>query len=247
MTEEKTAVQCAASVRKYPISEEGNKSVSRDSAEAGNTVSCVKKKPLYYRFIKRLFDFVFSSCVIAVGLIPGLILSLFIVADTKGTPIYSQTRVDRNGKPFKIYKFRSMVADSDNVEKYFTPEQLETWKRELKVDNDPRITKLGNIIRKTSIDEFPQFINVWLGQISVIGCRVITFDELEWFGEDKDLLLSVAPGITGLWQTGPRNLATFESGLRQKLELSYATNASLSLDMKIFFRTFRVMVVRTGQ
>ncbi len=209
--------------------------------------TAIMKKPLHYRFLKRLFDFVFSTCVIVVGLIPGLILSVLIMIDTKGSPIYSQVRVGRNGKPFRIYKFRSMVSDSDDVEKYFTPEQLETWKRERKVDNDPRITRFGNIIRKTSIDEFPQFINVWLGQISVIGCRVITFDELEWFGEDKDLLLSVAPGITGLWQTGPRNLATFESGMRQKLELSYATNASLSLDMKIFFRTFRVMVERTGQ
>lgn len=209
--------------------------------------SAIVKKPLYYRFLKRLFDFVFSTCVIAFGLIPGLILSVFIMIDTKGSPIYSQIRVGRNGKPLRIYKFRSMVSDSDDVEKYFTPEQLEIWKRERKVENDPRITKLGNIIRKTSIDEFPQFINVWLGQISVIGCRVITFDELEWFGEDKDLLLSVAPGITGLWQTGPRNLATFESGLRQRLELSYAKSASLTLDMRIFFRTFKTLIERTGQ
>lgn len=207
----------------------------------------IEKKPLHYRLIKRVFDFVFSTCVIAVGLIPGLILSVFIALDTKGSPIYSQTRVGKGGKPFRIYKFRSMVADSDDVEKWLNPEQLETWRRERKVDNDPRITRLGNIIRKTSIDEFPQFINVWLGQISVIGCRVITFDELEWFGDDKDLFLSVAPGITGLWQTGPRNLATFESGLRQKLELSYARNANLSLDAKIFFRTFKVMIERTGQ
>lgn len=207
----------------------------------------VRKKPLYYRFLKRLFDLVFSTCVIVVGLIPGLVLSALIVLDTKGYPIYTQTRVGRNGKLFRIFKFRSMVADSDDVEKYFTSDQLEVWKKERKVDNDPRITKLGNFIRKTSIDEFPQFINVWLGQISIIGCRVITFDELEWFGDNRDLLLSVPPGITGLWQTGPRNLATFDSGLRQELELSYAKNASFSLDMKIFFRTFRVMVERTGQ
>lgn len=209
--------------------------------------TAIAKKPLYYRFLKRLFDFVFSTCVIVVGLIPGLILSVLIMIDTKGSPIYSQVRVGRNGKPFRIYKFRSMVADSDDVEKCFTPEQLEIWKRERKVDNDPRITKLGNILRKTSVDEFPQFINVWLGQISVIGCRVITFDELEWFGDDKDLLLSVPPGITGLWQTGPRNLATFESGLRQTIELGYAKNASLMLDAKIFFRTFRTLVERTGK
>lgn len=209
--------------------------------------SGVKKKPFTYRFIKRAFDILFSTCVIIVGIIPGIVLSLFIIVDTKGTPIYTQTRVGRNGKPFKIYKFRSMIVDSDNVDKYFTPEQLETWKRERKVENDPRVTKLGNVIRKTSIDEFPQFINVWLGQISIIGCRAITYDELEWFGEDRELLLSVPPGITGLWQTGPRNLATFENGLRQQFELSYVKNASVTLDAKIFFRTFRVMLARTGQ
>lgn len=115
------------------------------------TSSVIVKKPLYYRFLKRLFDFVFSSCVIAVGFIPGLILSALIMIDTKGSPIYSQIRVGRNGKPFRIYKFRSMVSDSDDVEKYFTPEQLEIWQKERKVDNDPRITKLGNIIRKTSL------------------------------------------------------------------------------------------------
>lgn len=199
-----------------------------------------------YRFFKRLFDIVFSLCIIVAGAIPGLLLSMAVAIDTKGPPIYSQTRVGKWGRPFKIYKFRTMVADSDNVEKYFTPEQLEVWKRERKVDDDPRITKLGRILRATSLDETAQFVNVLLGQISVIGCRVITFDELKWFGDSRELLLSVPPGITGLWQTGPRNHATFESGLRQELELSYSKNASLALDAKIFFRTFRVIIERTG-
>jgi len=159
--------------------------------EAGD----IPKKPLYYRFVKRAFDIAFSSCVIAVGLIPGLVLSAFIVADTKGSPIYSSMRVGRKGKQFRILKFRTMVADADNLEKYFTPEQLDEWHREHKVDNDPRITKLGKFLRSSSIDEFPQFINVLFGQMSTIGSRAVTAEEAEYYGEGKGLILSMRPGI----------------------------------------------------
>lgn len=155
----------------------------------------VREKPLYYRFAKRAFDIVFSSCVIVVGLVPGLVLSAFIVADTKGSPIYSSTRVGRRGRPFRILKFRSMVADADNLEKYFTPEQLDQWHREHKVDDDPRITKLGTFLRASSIDEFPQFVNVFFGQMSTVGSRAITAEETDYFGDGKDLLLSMRPGV----------------------------------------------------
>lgn len=207
----------------------------------------VIKKPLYYRFIKRVFDICFSACVIVVGFLPGLILSGFIMRDTGGSPIYSSERIGRGGKPFKVYKFRSMVADSDNLEKYFTPEQLELWHLEHKVEDDPRITKLGRFLRSSSIDEFPQFINVLLGQISVIGPRVITAEEVGYFGKDRDCLLSVPPGITGLWQTSERNKATFESGARQELELFYARNCSLKTDAEIFLKTFKTMIEGTGK
>ena len=206
-------------------------------------------RSLGYRFVKRTFDIAISGVAIVVGLIPGVILSAAIAADTKGLPIYSQIRVGKDGRPFRLYKFRSMVADADNVEKYLTPEQLEIWKRERKVDDDPRITRLGAIIRKTSLDELPQFFNVLFGQISVIGPRAITYDELGEFGNEAPLLLSVDPGITGAWQCGPRNQATFENGLRQKVELEYARDASLAKDISIFFQTFGVMFGknRTGK
>lgn len=207
----------------------------------------VPKKPLYYRFIKRAFDIVFSACVIVVGFVPCVILSAFIVADTKGSPIYTSLRVGRDGRPFQILKFRSMVVDSDNLEKHFTKAQIEQWYREHKVDNDPRITKLGAFLRSSSLDEVPQFINVFLGQLSVIGPRAITFEELENFGDNQELLLSCPPGVTGLWQTGPRNVATFESGLRQDLELEYVANASLKLDAELFFRTFKTIADGTGK
>ena len=135
-----------------------------------------------------------------------------------------------------------MVADSDNVEKYFTPEQLETWKRERKVDDDPRITRLGRVLRATSLDETVQFVNVLLGQLSVIGPRVISYDELSWYEPDEQLeLLSVPQGITGLWQVTSRNEATFRSGERQKLELEYVRSAGCFVDARVFAKTFGVM------
>ncbi len=205
-------------------------------------------RPLPYRFIKRLFDIAFSAVVVLIGLLPSLVLSVVLALDTKAFPIYTQVRAGAHGKPFRILKFRTMVADSDDVERYFTPEQFAEWKRERKVERDPRITRVGRIVRTMSLDELPQFINVFLGQISVIGPRAITFDELEHFGEDRALLLSVPPGITGWWQCGPRNLATFENGLRQRIELQYVEDASLGRDIQIFFSTFKVMLVkRTGK
>jgi lipopolysaccharide/colanic/teichoic acid biosynthesis glycosyltransferase len=139
-----------------------------------------------------------------------------------------------------------MVKDSDDVEKYFTSEQLATWKIERKVENDPRVTRLGRFLRASSIDEIPQFLNVLLGHVSIIGPRAITSDELtqHYTDEEKALLLSVSPGITGAWQCGPRNEATFQNGLRQHTELEYASSASLKKDVRIFFKTIAVVFVK---
>lgn len=210
-------------------------------------VTATQSANLGYRFMKRTFDIAFSSAVVVIGFVPGAILAVAVAKDTGGNPIYSQERVGKSGKPFKILKFRSMVADADDVEKHLNPVQLEQWLRERKVDDDPRITKLGHFLRKTSVDEFPQFINVFLGQMSVIGPRAITKDELHFFGSQQSVLLSIRPGITGLWQTGPRNDYTFESGKRQELELTYVREASLALDFKLFFKTFASMVGGTGR
>lgn len=201
-----------------------------------------------YRACKRAFDIAFSLCVVAVGLVPGLVLSAFIARDTGGSPIYTQERVGMGGRAFRICKFRTMVADSDDVEKYLSPEQLEAWRRERKVDDDPRITPLGRVLRKTSVDEMPNFVNVLKGDMSVIGPRAISRDEVGHFGDDQGLLLSVLPGITGLWQVGDRNEATFENGTRQAIELDYVRRASLGLDARIFLATFGAMFVRrTGR
>lgn len=209
------------------------------------------QRPLGYRVIKRAFDVSFSLLVVVVCvvLLPiTLIVLLATCISTKGFPIYVQERVGRFGKPLKILKLRTMVADSDNVEKYLSPEQMRQWRRERKVDNDPRITRLGAFCRKVSLDELPQFLNVLAGQMSVIGPRPITLDELGCFGDDAALYLSVPGGITGLWQSGPRNEANFENGERQRVEIEYVRTASLVVDLGIFFQTFIAMFgKRTGR
>lgn len=199
------------------------------------------KRLFGYRFVKRAFDVVFGAGVVAIGFIPCALLSIAVAIDTKGAPIYSQTRVGRLGKPFQIYKFRSMVADADNVEKYLNAEQLSEWKRERKVTDDPRITRLGRMLRRTSLDELPQFLNVLVGEMSVIGPRAITYEELVHYGDDAALLLSVPQGVTGAWQAGERNDATFESGERQRIELEYVRRASAREDLRVFLATFGAM------
>ena len=120
---------------------------------------------LGYHFVKRAFDIVFSACATIVGLIPVALLCLVIRLESPGSPIYLQERIGYRGQPLRIFKLRTMVADSDDVEKHLSPEQLTQWERERKVDDDPRVTRVGRFLRKTSLDELPQFLNVLAGQI----------------------------------------------------------------------------------
>lgn len=202
------------------------------------------RKPIY-KITKRAFDIVMSLMVIVFVFFLWPVTLPVLVAttiSTKGFPFYTQERVGKNGRIFKLIKLRTMVADSDNVEKYLNEEQLAQWRSERKVDADPRITPLGALWRKTSLDEVSQFLNVLFGQMSVIGPRPISEEELDWYSDrDKALLLSVPQGITGWWQVGPRTNATYEDHARQDLELFYAGHASWKMDMEVFRRTFGVM------
>ena len=208
-------------------------------------------RPLGYRIIKRIFDIAFSVFVLAmcILLLPITVLLLIVIAvQTKASPIYVQERVGRYGQTMRIFKLRSMVGDSDNVEKYLDDEQLVQWRKERKVTNDARIVPVGRFIRKTSIDEFANVLNVLAGQMSVIGPPPISAEEMRWFTpEEQAKLLSIPGGITGLWQATSRNNATFESGERQAIELEYASTASFKVDWRVFKGTFRAMFSGTGQ
>ena len=202
---------------------------------------------LAYRFAKRVIDIVFSVLVIIVGFIPACILCIVIAATMGGSPIFTQQRLGLRGRPFRMFKFRTMVADAEDVEKYLDADQIVQWECERKVKNDPRVTKLGAFLRRTSLDEVPQFLNVLAGQMSTIGVRPIVAAELRHYGGDAPEFLSLKPGITGWWQVHSRNEAVYEDGGRQKLELYYVRHARLSLDFSIFFSTFKVVFRGTGR
>lgn len=158
------------------------KEMTESCTSMGDALAFDRIKPsgtLGYRFVKRLFDLVFSLLMSVLLLIPIAIVCALISLETPGSPMYTQERVGKGGKTIKIFKLRSMVTDAGDVQKYLSPEQLHQWEVERKVDDDPRITKIGQFIRKCSIDEMPQFLNVLNGDLSVIGPRPITRDELE--------------------------------------------------------------------
>ena len=206
------------------------------------TAAAPKKGGAGYLVCKRAFDIVFSAGVCVIVAIPVAIASAAIAIESPGKPFFRQERVGQNGKPIRIFKLRSMVADAHtNPQKYMTPEQYAVWKREQKLDDDPRVTRVGRVLRRTSLDELPQFLNVLNGDMSVIGPRPVTIEETYEFGNVRDEVLSVRPGITGLWQSTDRNEATWENGRRQKLELEYVRNRGFAMDARCFFGTFGAM------
>lgn len=213
-----------------------------------NSILAPKRGGLLYRAVKRAFDVAFSAAVVAAGLVPGAFLCAAIALDSPGAPFFRQERVGKGGNHIRIWKFRTMVPDAhEHPERYMTREQLETWEREQKLDDDPRVTRIGRFLRKYSIDEFPQFLNVLAGDLSVIGPRPITDEELLEFGDGQGEFLSCKPGITGWWQVTDRNDATWANGDRQMLELFYVRHASIALDLRIFVRTFKTMAGGTGK
>lgn len=203
-------------------------------------------KDYAYLFIKRIIDIVVSVVALIAFSPVFLILAILVIADDGGNPFYGHTRVGKNGKRITVYKFRSMRKDAGDLEKLLTPEQLAQYQREFKIDNDPRITKVGNFLRKTSLDELPQLINILKGDISIVGPRPIVEKETAIYGDDIAKLLSVKPGLTGYWQAYARNNATYASGERQKMEMYYVDNQSLWLDIKILFKTVESVLKREG-
>lgn len=198
--------------------------------------------------VKRVADVATSLIAITLGSVPVALSSLAICMESPGAPIFRQERIGKNGVPFGMWKLRTMYADAEqNVDSYLTAEQQEQWERERKVEDDPRVTKVGRFLRESSLDELPQFLNVLVGEMSVVGPRPVTAEELTWFGDDVDEVLSVRPGITGYWQTFARNDATWESGERQEMELRYVRTMSLSMDARICLRTVGAILGMTGR
>lgn len=209
----------------------------------------VKKVGWFYFATKRFFD-LFTSLFVFV-LIAWLlgVIAIIVKLSSPGPVLFKDHRIGKDGKSIEVYKFRSMYIDAEsNIDKYLTPEQKETWERERKLDNDPRITKIGKLMRKASLDELPQILNVIGGSLSLVGPRPITEREIEenFTKEQAAIMLSAKPGITGYWQVYGRSDASYASGERQKLTLEYFSKRSLWLDLKILFLTIPAVLKHKG-
>ena len=196
-----------------------------------------------YVFIKRTVDIVFSILFLILISPILLIISLSIKLTSKGPIFYKHKRLSGDKKYFNCIKFRTMISESDKLifDLLKNNSDLEKeFKEFFKLKKDPRITNFGKFLRATSLDELPQFINVILGQMSIIGPRPIVEDEVVRYGKDIVSLLSVKPGISGLWQVEGRSKLTNIN--RKKLDIYYANNICLKLDLYIFFKTIFVLL-----
>lgn len=220
----------------------------------------VPAKKKGYSLIKSCFDFTASACAGMVLLVPVALIALAIVVKDPGNPFFLHERVGKDGKPIAVLKFRSMKTGAEQLEKTLTPEQLEEYKQEYKLKDDPRLIGykkpgdgnrcFGALLRRTSVDELPQiYYNIfWKRNMSVVGPRPILETELEenYTPQEQRILLSVKPGLTGYWQAYARNNATYTTGQRQKMELHYVRNRSLWFDIKIMLRTVVSVVTKVG-
>jgi len=206
---------------------------------------------LEYRSLKRVFDVFFSLFAILLSLPFMVIIAFAIKLTDKGPILFKQKRPGLNGRDFYLYKFRTMYVNNEEIlQKYLesNPRAREEWKKYRKLKGyDPRVTPIGRILRKFSLDELPQFFNVLKGDMSVVGPRPYLRKEFEDYNIPEKVikkLLSVKPGITGLWQIKARNEATFEE--RIKMDLEYIDKQSFLLDLKIVLKTIWVMLTGKG-
>ena len=204
----------------------------------------VLKRQSPYKYIKRMMDVILATIALVVLSPIFLIIAIAIKIESKGPVFFKHTRIGKNGKIIKLYKFRSMVINAEELIKSFTPEQMKEYKENYKLTNDPRITKIGKFLRKTSLDELPQLFNIIKGDLSIIGPRPVVTDELKKYGTNTEKFLSVTPGLTGYWAANGRSCTSYEQ--RMQMELYYIDNLSLKMDIKVFFKTIEAVIKREG-
>ena len=214
-----------------------------DTTVVTSTINTINPLQL---IIKRLMDIVFGIIGTIITLVLAIIIGPMIYVKSKGSIFFVQDRVGRNGKVFKMIKFRSMYLDAEDRKKDLTSQNENKDQMMFKMENDPRIIKgIGEFIRKTSIDEFPQFINVLKGEMSVVGTRPPTLDEWNKYDLHHRARLAIKPGITGLWQVSGRSeIKDFEEVVR--LDTEYIKNFSLWKDLAIIYKTIKVVFKREG-
>ena len=212
-----------------------------------DTTTIYKIKRVMYFVSKRIFDIIVSLIGLLV-LIPTTIIVkiIYLLSGDFKTIFFIQERIGKNGKIFKFFKFRSMVPNAEEVleELLKNPKYKDEWDKNQKFENDPRITKIGKILRKTSLDELPQFINVFINDMSLIGPRPLVEGELDAHNGNHEIYESVKPGITGWWACNGRSATTYKK--RLDLEYYYVENCSLLLDIKCIFLTIKAVIFKTG-
>ena len=209
-----------------------------------SSLTLVREQSRLGRSLKRSGDVVFSAAVLGLGSPLFLFLAVLVKLSSPGPVFYVQKRVGRGYRNFGCIKFRTMRPDADAILAQVlerSPEMRAEFDRDFKLRNDPRITPIGRFLRRSSLDELPQFLNVLRGEMSVVGPRPIVNKEIGRYGDYMDEVLAVRPGLTGLWQVSGRNNLSYPK--RVRLDLAYARGRSFLIDLAIILRTFGVLLL----
>ena len=197
-----------------------------------------------YLAIKRLIDIIGSLIGIILLSPLYIIIAILIKFDSPGKVVFGHTRKGKGGKDIKVYKFRTMYSNASEIFESFTPEQKEEYYTNFKLDNDPRVTKLGGFLRKTSLDELPQLFNILKGDMTIIGPRPIVEKEVEKYGDKAEKLFSVVPGLGGYWQANGRSDTSYDE--RIQMDMYYIDNRSFMMDIKIILKTVISVIKKEG-
>jgi len=203
-----------------------------------------KEQNIIYNTVKRTLDIILSLIGLILLSPVFLIIAAVIRLDSKGKVIFGHERIGQNMKKIKIYKFRTMYENAEEIFENFTEEQKQEYYINFKLDNDPRITKVGDFLRKTSLDELPQLINILKGDMSIVGPRPIVEKEIEKYNGYASQVFSVLPGLTGYWQAHGRSDTTYDE--RVQMDMYYLRNRSLVLDFKIILKTVVSVIKKEG-
>lgn len=230
----------------YVVMNNDVKGISIDSLS--NSINISKVNKFIYLFIKRLFDIILSLFGILFLIPIAIVIKIsYILNKDYSSIFYSQIRIGKNGKEFKLYKFRSMIPNADEVLKELMDTNtniFNEYSKNKKLKDDPRVTKVGKFIRKTSLDEFPQFINVFKGDMSIVGNRPYLPREKKDMGNYYNDIVKTKCGIVSYWAIHGRSDVSFER--RLELEKYYSNHQSLGLDAKIFIKSFSVVLLKKG-
>ena len=220
----------------------GQISIQTGQSGIGSTI-IVREPSLAYHFIKRFLDVVLSFFGILFLIPVFLTIAICIKLDDGGPILHFREIIGTHGRRFHALKFRTMRPDADDFLKKH-PELMRKFQQNMKLERDPRITRVGRFLRKTSLDELPQLFNILIGQMSLVGPRIIHPSELPRYGEYAGKRLSVRPGLTGLWQISGRQHISYDE--RVLLDMRYIDNRSVVVDLTILLKTLKVFIVHTG-